>query len=146
MYDTTKLIQEQVDKAKLDTATITQVGRTLTGKLEILDKNFYGLKTFAQDNLSKMAMKIRNLEKKRSTGAGVSNSLEYKRLLDRIGIVDEIMDRHTRDIGIGERNVMRIDAEVTTLKRKFDSLDPIGTLPGTHAQGSISDDALQAQV
>jgi hypothetical protein len=76
-----------------------------------------------------MALKIRNLENKRSTGAGVSNSLEYKRLLDQIGIVDEITDRHTRDIGIGERNVMRtIDAEVTNLKRKFDSLDPIGTL------------------
>jgi hypothetical protein len=37
MYDTTKLIQEQVDKATLETATITQVGRTLTGKMEILD-------------------------------------------------------------------------------------------------------------
>jgi hypothetical protein len=146
MYDTTKLIQEQVDKSKLETDTITQVGRTLTTQTEILDKNFYGLKTFAQDNLSKMATKIRNLENKRSTGAGVSNSLEYKRLLDRIGIVDEITDRHTRDIGIGERNVMRIDAEVTNLKRKFDSMDPIGALPGAHAQERLSDDGLNARV
>jgi hypothetical protein len=49
--------------------------------------------------------------------------LEYEQLLDQIGTVDEIMECHTMDIGKGKRNVSRIDAEVTNLKRKFATID-----------------------
>jgi predicted aconitase len=114
-----KMIKEDVEKVTLNSATTEEVRKTVTEKMETLDTNFHGLKTFAQEKLSKMVHKIRALKNKHSTGSGVINSLEYKRLLDRIGIVDEIMECPTTDVSKGERNVSRIDAEVTNLKRKF---------------------------
>jgi hypothetical protein len=71
-----------------DATAMVEVGNAITGKMETLENKFHGLRKFAQDNLSKIANKIRAIENKRPSGAGVSNSLEYKRLLDRIGITD----------------------------------------------------------
>jgi hypothetical protein len=110
-------VREDVEKVTLDASAMAELGNVITGKMETLDKTFHGLRNFAQNNLSKIANKIRAIKNKRPSGAGVSNSLEYKRLLDRIGITDEIVERHNKEIAKGERNVSRIDAEVTNLKR-----------------------------
>jgi hypothetical protein len=59
----------------------------------------------------------------KTRGPRVTNSLEYKRLLDRIGIVDEIAEHQTKDIGKGDRGVARLNAEVENLKRKYDMIE-----------------------
>jgi uncharacterized coiled-coil protein SlyX len=124
IYKTIATVGKDGEKATLDATAMAELGNAITGKMETLDKNFHGLRKFAQDNLSEIANKIRAIENKRPSGAGVSNSLEYKRLLeDRIGITDEIVERHNKEIANGERNVSRIDAEVANLKRKFDTFD-----------------------
>jgi hypothetical protein len=140
IYDTLKTIEAEIEKATERTEVMDEARVIIVGKMETLDKNFHGLKTFAQENLSKIAHKIREFENKRTPGnAGVSNSLEYKRLLDRMGIVDEIMERHTKDISKGNRNVLRLDAEFTNLKRKFDLMDAPATYGHLGSTESTSD-------
>jgi hypothetical protein len=132
-------IEADVEKAAEKTLKMEESKTAISGKMATLDTNFHGLRTFAQDNLSNISQKIRDFENKRSSGGGVTNSLEYKRLLDRIGIVDEIAKRQTKDIGNGDRGVARLNAEVENLKRKYGIIES-RTDDEDHGLKSIGDD------
>jgi uncharacterized protein YukE len=124
IFETIKEIEEDVVKGTDKMVACDSETNAVSLKLDTLNKNFHGLKTFAQENLSKIAQKIRAVENKKMGGTtGVSSSAEYKRLLDRMGIINEVLEQHTRNMGRGDITVMRLDGEVENLKRKFKVMD-----------------------
>jgi hypothetical protein len=44
-------------------------------------------------------------------------------LLDGLVIADDIIERHTKDIGKNDRVVAKLDSEVSSLKRKSASIE-----------------------
>jgi hypothetical protein len=122
VYEITKVIQDDLEKVTLQATEVDDVKDQALTKMETLAKNFHGLHKFTQENLSKISQNLRNIEAKRPSSGGVSSSLEYRRLLDRLGIADDIIERHTKDISKGDGALAKLDSEVCTLKRKFASM------------------------
>jgi hypothetical protein len=98
MYESMQNIQEDIEKVTAQSTNVEEIKDTFLSKMDTLAKNFHGLNKFTQENLSKIAQKVRAIKSKRGPTTGVSGSLEYRRLLDCIGIVDDIIERHTKDI------------------------------------------------
>jgi hypothetical protein len=124
IYETSTLgIQNELEKAILQSTDVETVKAQVLSKMETLDTNFHGLHKYTQENLAKIAQNLRNIEAKRPTSGSVSGSLEYQRLLARFGITDDIIEQHTKDIGKSNRAVAKLDSEVSSLKRKFASIE-----------------------
>jgi tellurite resistance protein len=124
VYEITKVIQADLEKVTLQATEVDEVKEQVLTKMETLAKNFHGLHKFTQDNLAKISQNLGNIEAKWPSSGGVSSSLEYRRLLDRLRINDDdVIERHTKDIGKGDRAVAKLDSEVATLKRKFASIE-----------------------
>jgi hypothetical protein len=119
--ETTIGIQSELEKAKA--TDVEAVKAQVLSKMETLDTNFHGLHKYTQENLAKIAQNLRSIEAKRPTSGSVSGSLEYRRLLNRLGNADDIIERHTKDIGKSDRVVAKLDSEVSSLKRKFASIE-----------------------
>jgi hypothetical protein len=105
MYETMQSIQLEIEKVTVLSTNAEEVQNTVLSKMDTLAQNFLTLNKFTQENLSKIAQKVRAIESKRNPTTGVAGSLEYRRLLDRIGIVDDIIKRHTKDISKGDRTI-----------------------------------------
>jgi hypothetical protein len=85
IYETTLSVQNELEKAILQSTNVETVKAQVLSKMETLDTNFHGLHKYTQENLAKIAQNLRNIESKRPTSVSVSGSLEYRRLLDRLG-------------------------------------------------------------
>jgi hypothetical protein len=114
--------------------------------MDTLAQNFHGLNKFTQESISKISQKIRALEAKRSPTAGVSGSVEYRRLLDRIGIVDDIVERNTQDISKGDKVLAKMDAKINNLKRKFLRIDSAFVITSELSNGGAGATALDERI
>jgi predicted nucleic acid-binding Zn-ribbon protein len=123
VYETMLEVQDDILHITSKSTEVTEIKEHVLTKMDTLAQNFHGLNNFTQESISKISQKIRALEAKRSPTVGVSGSVEYRRLLDRIGIVDDIVERNTRDITRGDKALAKIDSEINTLKRKFSRID-----------------------
>jgi predicted nucleic acid-binding Zn-ribbon protein len=139
-------VQDDILHIMSKSTEVTEIKEHVLTKMDTLAQNFHGLNKFAQESISTISQKIRALEAKRSPTAGVSGSVEYRRLLDPIGIVDNIVERNTRDISRGDKALAKMDAEINTLKQKFSRIDSDHDIMSELSDGGAGATALDERI